>query len=51
MGLIPGLPESDTAIGNTFLMASYGYILLQVSLRPSCTPLGCSAFVVRRSDV
>jgi len=43
MGLIPGLPESDTAIGNTFLMAGYGYILLQVRLCPSCTPLCLAA--------
>ena len=43
MGLIPGLPESDTAIGNTFLMAGYGYILLQVRLCPTCTPLCLAA--------
>jgi hypothetical protein len=35
MGLIPGLPESDTVLGNTFLMACYGYILLQVPPCPS----------------
>ena len=29
MGLIPGLPESDTATGNAFLMAVFGYLLLQ----------------------
>ena len=29
MGFIPGLPESDTVTGTTFLMVSYGYILLQ----------------------
>eukprot|EP00238_Polyblepharides_amylifera_P008287 CAMPEP_0196588338 /NCGR_PEP_ID=MMETSP1081-20130531/60283_1 /TAXON_ID=36882 /ORGANISM="Pyramimonas amylifera, Strain CCMP720" /LENGTH=539 /DNA_ID=CAMNT_0041910809 /DNA_START=20 /DNA_END=1639 /DNA_ORIENTATION=+ len=29
MGLIPGLPESETVTGSTFLLASYGYLLLQ----------------------
>jgi len=29
MGIISGLPESDTVTGTMFLMASYGYILLQ----------------------
>mmetsp|Transcript_28465 Transcript_28465/g.54291 ORF Transcript_28465/g.54291 Transcript_28465/m.54291 type:complete len:537 (+) Transcript_28465:137-1747(+) len=29
MGMIPGLPESDTVTGTSFLMAVYGYLLLQ----------------------
>ncbi|KAK3232967.1 hypothetical protein CYMTET_56709 [Cymbomonas tetramitiformis] len=29
MGIIPGLPDSDTVIGNIFLMGAYGYTLLQ----------------------